>query len=281
MPDKPASRRRKVLDKLILIGVAVAIVAPIAVFYSLQASPPAVCQSADDLDMYPADEELIVSRGLSDADAAALDRFEALRELQLHYSHLSDAGMAHVGRHTGLLRLVLYAEDVTDAGLAHLGELTALEDVSISACSGVTAQGLFFLADCEQLTSLLLYRLSAVDDGLGPLLGRCRKLQRLELQSLREVSDLTVAHIVKLPAVTALRLELCPRITAASVDGIVSMSGLQELSLLGVDTLKDSDLAKLARLKSLRKLDLPHRAGLSPEAIQKLKADLPECEINL
>ena len=86
----------KLKDKLILVVIAVLLVAPVAVFFALQRDVPLVAESADDLDMYSSDETLLVTRGLSDVDMPALERFEDLQNLELHYSELTDTGVSEL-----------------------------------------------------------------------------------------------------------------------------------------------------------------------------------------
>jgi hypothetical protein len=282
MPDGATKQRaRKVLDKLLLVGIAVAIIAPIAVLYAMHKDPPNVCQSGEDLALLDEDEELVVTKGLTDADVTQLDRFTSLRDLQLHFSDVTDAGMPHVGRHTGLRHLVLAADGISDKGIIEIAPLVELEDLALMGCTKVTTAGLAFLPKFAGLKVLLLHRLAAVDDGMGATLLRCKALERLELQNLRGITDRTMAEIAKMNWLTGLAIELCPQITNESVKLMAGMANLESLSLIGVDTLTDEVMLELAKLKKLKQLNLPERSKISKEALDQLKAALPGCKFNL
>ncbi|MCA8910349.1 MAG: hypothetical protein KDB82_01485, partial [Planctomycetes bacterium] len=136
---------RTLKDKLILLGLAVLIVAPFAVFFGISRQPPKVSKSASDLDKYPDDEKVLVTQGLKDEDVDALERFDQLEDLQLHYSNLTDAGLPKIAEHTTLKRLVLGAIHVSDAGVSKLAALVNLEELILIGAEGITSDGLSFL----------------------------------------------------------------------------------------------------------------------------------------
>ena len=123
----------------------------------------------------PALRNLSVScRNVDDAALALLPRFPALRELMP--MDVPDAGYRHIGRCERLERLVLmYCRETTDAATEHLvglpalrkyfasytritdrtpellSEVASLEDVSFSACAGLTDRGIAALARLPRL----------------------------------------------------------------------------------------------------------------------------------
>jgi hypothetical protein len=280
MPETDTRRRaRKIADKLLVVGIAIALVAPFAYLYASQRDAPLICRSAADIELYPADEPEIIAAGLGDEDLEALDRFEALGSLQIQTGHFTDAGMVHVGRHTGLTRLILESDEVSDAGVNELRMLQALEELSLMGFQRVTAEGLDFVHVCGRMRTLVLYRLSQVDDSFGATLAKCTGLERLEIQNLRLITDAIVADIARLPKLRVLALDLCGRLTQNCIEPILGMAQLEELSLHGVDSLTDETMLRLASLKNLRKLQLPVRAELSSQAIEQLRREMPNCKI--
>ncbi|MCA8946529.1 MAG: hypothetical protein KDB29_09915, partial [Planctomycetes bacterium] len=91
-----AANGKKLKDKLILLGLAVLIVAPFAIYWGISRQAPDVAGSGSDLSLLDSGDKLIVSQGLSDDDLDELARFENLEELQLHYSKITDAGMPKI-----------------------------------------------------------------------------------------------------------------------------------------------------------------------------------------
>ena len=123
-----AANGKKLKDKLILLGLAVLIVAPFAIYWGISRQAPDVAGSGSDLSLLDSGDKLIVSQGLSDDDLDELARFENLEELQLHYSKITDAGMPKIAGCKTLKRLILMSVHVTDNGVDELAlRATAIE----------------------------------------------------------------------------------------------------------------------------------------------------------
>lgn len=242
-------------DKLLLLGLAVVIVAPVGVYLYLRAEVPTICYSREDLERTPDDAELVVTSGLDDDDVKGLARFDSLRELELHYSEISDTGVDEIVRHESLTRLVLHGIELTDSGVSKLGALTQLNELLLVGCVDVTDAGLVFLAGLSGLETLMLHRFSGVTDALCETLAQCTGLKSLSL-------------------------DFCYRIGDDGIAKLGALEGLTELSIHGLDSLTDESLSHLAKLNNLTKLELPLQAALSDKAIATLRAELPNCEIN-
>ena len=271
---------RKVIDKLIVVGLAVLLVAPFAIYYALQNDAPEICESGEDLKKMSGDETLVVTRALKDEDMTELDRFENLRELELHYSDITDAAIPHIIRHTGLTRLVLHSIALTDAGIAQLRALTGLKKLILIGCLDATAIGLEFLPELPELEHLVLHQLGGVNDAIGPILAKCPKLTIIELENMRGLHDSLCNELSSMSNLRTLTLDLCPNIGDAGVRELTKLTQLERLSLHGLDTMTDASLPEVAKLKNLKLLNLPVRAILSQQAIEKLKLELPGCEFN-
>lgn len=272
---------RVIVDKALLMGLAIVILAPIvAGFVLLSPGHSGMVTSRAELEDVSDDEELVVSRNLDDDALEELPRLKNLRELQLHYSDITDAGMVRVGACGTLHKLVLTAERVTDYGLAHLSNLESLQELILAGMPAITDEGLAFLVELPELRSLSIIRCP----GIGPHLGKRLeglKLEFLDLEQCRSVGDEAAAGIAKLPELKHLNLNFCEALEDEGIGKIAALPKLEVLTLHGVSRMSDVALTAIARLKSLKVLHLPlHTAPITSAGIEKLKAALPGCEIN-
>ena len=272
-------RSAKIKDKLILLGIAVLIVAPVAAFFALQREVPLVAESADDLDLYASDETLIVTRGLKDEDMHALERFENLQNLELHYSELTDAGVSEIAKHPGLKRLVLSSRIATDASFSKLAALTELEELVLLGCLEVTTDGLTWVGDLQNLHTLTMYQCTLVDDRFAEVLQGCPKLAHVSLENSLTLTNESCFALAKIKTLTYVNLDMSVKI---GHDGVVALAGLpnlESLHLHGADSLTDATLVELQRAKKLKLLHLPLKTEFSPGALETLRKTLSECKV--
>ncbi|MBK8205940.1 MAG: hypothetical protein IPK87_03995 [Planctomycetes bacterium] len=272
---------RVIVDKVLLLGLAVVILAPIvAGFVLLAPGHTGMVTSHAELEDVSDEEELVVSRNLGDDALGELARLKNLRELQLHYSDITDVGMKRVGACGTLHKLVLTAEHVTDGGLAHLGNLKLLQELILAGMPAITDDGLACLAELPELRRLSIIRCP----GIGPHLGKKLaglKLEFLDLEQCRAVGDEAATGIAKLLDLKHLNLNFCEALGDEGIGQLAALPNLEVLTLHGVSRMSDVALTAIARLKSLKVLHLPlHTAPISSAGIEKLKAALPGCEIN-
>lgn len=269
----------KIKDKFLLVGLAVLIVAPVAVFYALQRDVPVVAESADDLDMFSADDTHIVTRGLKDEDIAALERFESLEDLELHYSELTDAGVSQIARHTGLKRLVLSTRSATDESFTKLATLAQLEELILLACTEVTTDGLNWVGELQSLHTLTMYQCTGVDDRFAELLRACPNLTSVSLENSLTLTDKTCFELAHIKTLTYVNLDMTIKIGHEGVVALIGLPHLESLHLHGADSLTDRTLEALKNAKKLKLLHLPLRTEFSPAALQSLREALPECQV--
>jgi Leucine-rich repeat (LRR) protein len=221
----------------------------------------------------------------SDRSIEKLPQLQQLEELILDTCEfITDASLNYLRANKNLKRLVLRGTDVTDVGMPHLAQLTGLKrlDISHSMLGDVGLESLSALVELEELN-------------LGGNLITGMNLNSLKL--LPKLKKLSFHGIQRRNAGAC----WSPRITDLDLDTISLLSNLEELDLgIGISLgrvkpttvrgaegggncrvtggiqMTDLGLAKLTKLKKLRRLDVSG-AQLTPEGI-KVLASLPQLE---
>ena len=212
---------------------------------------------------------------VTDKGIRKLQQLAQLEDLTLDTAEfLTDASMAHLRANRALRRLVVRGVDITDSGMPYIGEMTGLRSLDIS----YTMLGDVGLEHLPSLTELEHLKLGGnMITGLN--LNFLKLLPKLKSLSLRGVQRRNAGAC------------WTPRITDLDLETISLLSSLEELDLgvgigLGMGgqpaapgggncrltgglQITDLGVAKLAKLKKLRRLNLSG-ARLTPEGIQLL-----------
>ena len=214
---------------------------------------------------------------VTDKGIKKLQQLPQLEDLTLDTAEfLTDASMAHLRANRALRRLVVRGVDITDAGMPYIGEMTGLRslDVSYTMLGDVGLENLPALSELEHL------KLGGnMITGLN--LNFLKLLPKLKTLSLRGVQRRNAGAC------------WTPRITDLDIETLSLLSGLEELDLgVGIGLgrggkpaaagggncrltgglqITDLGVAKLAKLKKLRRLDLSG-ARLTAEGIQLLQS---------
>jgi hypothetical protein len=207
----------------------------------------------------PTDEQLALLDPLKELDwlkfertklrggqLARLKGLKNLRMLDLSGSTVTDADLADLRHLEGLQQLFLHFTDVGDAGLSHLKSLSKLKLLNVE-----------FTNVTEASASELQQALPGVTISLL-------------------VSDALVARQWPGAIPTTLHLH-GPQITDAALKTVQVWTGVEHLDLRD-SAISDQGLAILAAQKHLKRLDLRGTQTTSA-AIEKLRAALPDCEI--
>ena len=217
---------------------------------------------------------------VTDRGIEHLQQLQQLEELTLDTAEfITDAAMSYLRANVRLRKLVLRGTDITDVGLPYIATLTALRslDLSHTMLGDVGIESLPALTELEEL-KLGADRISGINFNFLKLLPKLKKLSFNGIQRRNGGACWT------------------PLITDLDLDPISLLSGLEELNLgVGVGLGKagkpsgerncrsaggikitDLGLAKLARLKKLRFLDLSG-AQLTPAGLKVLES-LPQLE---
>jgi internalin A len=214
---------------------------------------------------------------VTDRGIKKLQSLQQLEDLTLDTAEfLTDASMAHLRANRALRRLVVRGVDITDAGMPYVGEMTSLRSLDIS----YTMLGDVGLEHLPNLSELEHLKIGAtLITGLN--LNFLKLLPKLKTLSLRGVQRRNAGAC------------WTPNVTDLDLDAISLLSNLEELDLgvgikLGMGgkpaapgggnctltgglQLSDVGIAKLAKLKNLKQLNISG-ARLTPEGLQVLQS---------
>ena len=176
----------------------------------------------------------------------------ALRRLVVRGVDITDAGMPYVGEMTGLRSLDISYTMLGDVGLEHLPNLSELEHLKIGATL-ITGLNLNFLKLLPKLKTLSL-----------------RGVQRRNAGACwtPNVTDLDLDTISLLSSLEELDLGVGIKL---GMGGKPAAPGGGNCTLTGGLQLSDLGVAKLAKLKNLKRLDISG-ARLTPEGLQVLQS---------
>lgn len=199
---------------------------------------------------------------VTDRGIERLRQLQQLEELTLDTAEfITDSAVSYLRANQGLRRLVLRGTDITDVALPYLAELTGLRslDISFTMLGDVGLESLPALTELEEL-KLGGTRISGINLNFLKLLGKLRKLSFHGIQRRNAAACWS------------------PLITDLDLDAISLLSGLEELDLgIGISLgmggepaapgggncrvaggiqVSDLGLAKLSKLKKLRRLDV-------------------------
>jgi Leucine-rich repeat (LRR) protein len=239
-----------------------------------------------------------------DADVARVAGIRSLRRLDLSFTYVTDRGIEQLAQLPQLEELNLdTAEFITDAALSYLRANHTLRKLCLRG-TDITDISLPYIATLTGLRRLDLSHTQLGDIGLESL-PALTDLEELYLGGTR-ISGINFNFLKLLPKLRVLRLGgiqrrnggACwsPLITDRDLDAISMLEGLEELHIgvglslgrerlsgsagncrvAGGITLTDLGLAKIARLKNLRRLDVSG-AKLTPAGL-KVLAGMPRLE---
>jgi Leucine-rich repeat (LRR) protein len=219
---------------------------------------------------------------VTDRGIEQLRSLRQLEELTLDTAEfITDSSISYLRANQGLRRLVLRGTDITDVALPYLAELTGLKtlDISFTMLGDVGLESLPALTEIEEL-KLGGNRITGINLNFLKLLPKLKKLSFHGIQRRNAGACWS------------------PLITDLDLDAISLLSGLEELDLgIGISLgmggepaapgggncrvaggiqVSDLGLAKLAKLKKLRRLDVSG-AQLTPAGLKVLQT-LPQLE---
>ena len=214
---------------------------------------------------------------VTDKGIKKLQALQQLEDLTLDTAEfLTDASMAHLRANRALRRLVVRGVDITDAGMPYVGEMTRLRylDISYTMLGDV---GLEHLPNLSELETLKIG--ATLITGLN--LNFLKLLPKLKSLSLRGVQRRNAGAC------------WTPNVTDLDLETISLLGGLEELDLgvgikLGMGgqpaapgggncrltgglQISDLGVAKLARLKNLKRLNISG-ARLTAEGLRALQS---------
>jgi internalin A len=218
---------------------------------------------------------------VTDIGIERLQQLQQLEELNLDTAEfITDAATSYLRANRKLRKLSLRGTDVTDVSLPYLAKLTALKslDLSHSMLGDVGIESLPALAELEEL-KLGATRISGINFNFLKLLPKLRKLSFYGIQRRNGgacwsplITDLDLDTIAMLSDLEELSLGVGLSLAKSGVP----TGGGNNCRLAGGIKITDLGLAKLAKLKKLRVLDVSG-AQITPAGLKVLQG-LPRLE---
>ncbi len=224
---------------------------------------------------------------VSDRGVERLQQLQQLEDLTLDTAEfITDAAVSYLRANRGLRRLNLRGTDVTDISLPYLAELTGLRslDLSHTQIGDVGFESLPALADLEEL-NVGGTRISGLNLNVLRLLPKLKKLSFNGIQHRNGgacwsalIIDLDLDTISLLSGLEELDLGIGFSLGKGGRPMAPDRTALREgdCRVAGGIKLSDLGLAKLAKLKKLRRLDFSG-AQLTPAGLKVLQG-LPQLE---
>jgi len=211
---------------------------------------------------------------VTDRGIERLQQLQQLEELTLDTAEfITDAAVSYLRANRRLRKLNLRGTDITDISLPHIAELTGLKslDLSYTQLGDVGIESLPALAELEEL-NLGGTRISGLNLSVLKLLPKLRRLSFNGIQRRNAgacwsplITDLDLDSLSELSGLTELNLGIGVSLGRTGVPvgpGNCRVSGGIKITDLG--------LAKLARLKNLRRLDVSG-AKITPAGLKVLQ----------
>ncbi len=248
---------------------------------------------------------LVIEGGeLTLADAREIAQLTGLHELELHMVATSDdaiqplanlksletfdlmhiglgknvtaSGLAFVARMPMLRSLTLdRLPSLNDDVFSHLESITHLESLNLDQAT-ITGAEVQRLARLPNLKTLNLIG-TQVDDEAMKKLAELTQLESLDI-SFTKVTDAGLKHVGSLNKLRSLRAS-GNAITDAGMAELSRLTQLEEL-MIGNNEVSDAGLKQLAQLSNLRALWLGGNSKVTKQGVAKLKAALPNCNID-
>jgi WD40 repeat protein/tRNA A-37 threonylcarbamoyl transferase component Bud32 len=242
--------------------------------------------------------ELRENRLVSNSELTHLKGVTGLQYLGLGMTPITDRGMKHLAHLTDVTYLYLGGTVIGDKGVVHLRGLTRLRQLALWGTK-ITDVGLESFKDCTALIYLDLSNSSVTDEGLA-VIARFPKLQHLELNGRRQVTDVGLAQLKGHQAITALllvqtgvtdagleHLKTIPTLTLLDLAdsfvtdaGLVHVKDLKQLTRLNLANMPvtDAGLEHLKACTQLEELNL-NQTNATAAGVSQLRAALPKCKI--
>jgi internalin A len=206
------------------------------------------------------DLNLYAAEFITDAAVAFLRGHRQLKTLNLRGTDVTDTSLTYVAALSELRGLDISFTQITDVGLEHLASLARLEDLNLGG-NKISGVGLHVLKVLPNLKRLSFYGVQRRNAGWcwAPVM---TDLELDTISLLSGLEDLNVGFGVGLGV---------PR-----PSDLGPADGEAECRIAGGTRITDFGVAKLARLKKLRQLDLSG-AAVTPTGLKSLAA-LPELQ---
>ena len=218
--------------------------------------------------------EVLDLRGNMEAGDMTLDvlgKLPKLRALKHRSTAVTDDGIERLAASGSLVAVLMQDFAITNAAGPALARIGTLESLEIFRCQGFGSDGVRALAPLKKLGRLTLRDLPEVSDTGLAVLADLPALERLTLHELASVGDDGLRNLGTVTGLESLDIWSLPKMTDATVDVIARLPALKELSLRETGV-SDAGLAKIAALPGLESLTFKNNGPISPTTREKLEA---------
>lgn len=210
-------------------------------------------------------------RGNMEAGDMALEVVAELPKLT-GFKHRStavtDSGLEYLSKSQTLDSLLMQDFQISDQSGPHIAKLGKLTQLEIFRCQQFGTEGVLALKGMN-LSRLTLRDLPIIDDRAMEVFDDLPKLKRLYLHELTSVGDSGLAHLAALKSLELLDVWTVPTMTDATVDVIVALPNLKDLSIRATGV-TDAAIDKLLGMQSLQSLTFKENGSVTPEGLKKL-----------
>jgi hypothetical protein len=209
---------------------------------------------------------------VDDANLKLLTELPYLEAIDLSSTNVTDAGLIQIANCRSLRYLRLFPSRFTDDGFKALSSLSKLEVLELHV--PIHDDVLKDLASLQNLVSLQIDSDNLTDEALF-YVGKLQKLQRLSLEG-KGFRGRGLVHLRSLASLQYLQLSGWI-LDEGSADHLSELQNLERF-FLTLRSIPDADVAKLAKLSSLKWLALP--SDVSSSSVLALRESLPDCHIS-
>ncbi len=204
---------------------------------------------------------------VSDEGILTISKFPGLRRLDISDCNLSDRSCDFLAQNaTELDNLNITSLPISEAGFSRLAALTKLRTLSASGNSWLGDRSTLIIAGLKDVDVLYLDRTAISDRAMSSLAG----MQALKFLSIsgNKISDSGLLELLKKKNWKGLGLANTG-ITSRSMDGILSLKGLQALSI---------DEKLIARAPRISRLNHLYKLYLHVSSKLEIPSRLPDCD---
>jgi len=217
---------------------------------------------------------------VSDEGLGSVAHIPKLQRLNLSHNYqVGDDGLCLLGCFSDTLRELDLSSciAVTDEGLAWLAEsMRSLTSLRLTDLRGVTATGLLrAVSGFAELESLDLSRSPIQAAGMRQIAAACTSLSSLNLSGCRHIWGYGLC-LTELQGLRSLRLAHCLQLRGADVVNVAKLASLRELDLSFCEGIGSNAFGLLASLTRLEGLSVSRCAGWDDAACWEVCRGLPQ-----
>lgn len=192
---------------------------------------------------------------------------------------LTDQNLASLRYLTCLRRLTLdWCSLLTDDSTHSIASVRGLTFLGLSRCNGFTDMGLRFLFTNLRSLRVLEAHCTHMGDDASTALASLNQLQKLDICWCHQVTDIGISWISQAPTLSHLDINGCHQLTDASVKAL-TRAKLVHLDLHGLNQLTDAVVQHIAKMKTLKFVNLSWCRNISADAIVFLESHLKVCHV--